>query len=236
MALCARCSSQLRIFQGSSFCDTCTAFLTPRLASFRAALEHLLADNELDANEEAWLRQHQHALGLRDADIAEYLPLIQRKIAARELFRNWATRGVLPAVRSPVVLQQGEVAGFSSGAKMFESQTTYVHTPGQRGVIVRPMGIRIRVGATRGHTAPVTSMALVGQGALTITNRRVVFSGGRLAVVPLSEIVSYEAFSDGIRVHVAHESTPKMFALQEGEWAACVLNCVTSHAGVASSR
>lgn len=77
MAACVRCGAETGTFSGAQ-CGRCVAHVADARTRWMALFHTLTADRFLDSSEEARLRQHQHELGLSDADMAPVMPQLMR--------------------------------------------------------------------------------------------------------------------------------------------------------------
>lgn len=226
---CYRCGAGLGLFaSGEPICARCKAWRDGALRTWVGALEQATADGVFTAEEEAALRQYQGQLGLWDQEVAAYIPQIHRAKALTQ-----AIRGILTPVSSPVILQVGEQAYFCVPATLLEERTYRQYQSGSRGVSVRLMkGVTFRTGSTRGLSVPVSEMVPVAHGTFTITSKRTVFSGHKMVAVPHKKLVSFEAFSDGMRLDFEGRKKPQYFQFADGEFAAAVLTAASSDRGI----
>ena len=140
--------------------------------------------------------------------VAKYLRLLETWLHAER--RYALLQGQMPGIRpSSVVPEVGELFYFEAAATYFEERSVRQHTGTSSGVSIPvAKGIRFRVGSSRGQSITKHVLAPEDQGILVIGDRRVVFTGSRRTIsVPLSEIVSVEAYTDSVQIGVANQMT-----------------------------
>jgi hypothetical protein len=112
--------------------------------------------------------------------------------------------GMLPEVASPHILaKKGEVVHYECPANLMKEVGVRQYQGGYSGFSfpIGKTGIRYRVGATKGHSVQVgTQLQVADSGLLSITNKRVVYTGSRKTVdMPYSRLINLTAYSDGIQ-------------------------------------
>lgn len=111
---------------------------------------------------------------------------------------------VEPIANPPILLKKNEVAYvLLKGIALYEERTKQQYVGGSRGVSFRVMkGVSFRVGAFKGERIPVTEKKHIDTGDLTITNKRVIFTGDTKSLsYPVSKIINVEDYSDGISIN-----------------------------------
>lgn len=94
----------------------------------------------------------------------------------------------------------------------WEQRSQYGQTVAQRAykgtnpALYIPLGhgLRMRVGGYSGGSQNISNFQWLSAGTVYISNRRVVFKAdnGEVAIAPFSEIITYDAFPDGLSVNV----------------------------------
>lgn len=223
---CVRCTADLgwfnwlRASKTRMFCNVCCLTSIRAHAAFRHILTQITNDKTLDPSEETALRAWQFRLGLTDADVACYMPFIER---ARWFYR--VSQGELPvASASGVNLRADEVCHVFEAAVALEERTERRYQAGSRGVSVRLMkGVTFRVGSSQGRSIPHTEYVSVGDGTLLVTNRRTLFLGPRTIEIPHKHVLCLEPWRDGFEMAVEGRQRPHMFYVTDGEATAAIL-------------
>ena len=122
----------------------------------------------------------------------------ERALREQEL-ENARTGDLVPIDSGTVVLQKGETAFSSIPASLLEFRTVR-YRGRSTGVSVRvAKGVWLRQSGSRGTAEK--GLVAVARGTLVVTNRRLIFAGdNKSAAVPLSQISSFEAMKDGLRI------------------------------------
>jgi hypothetical protein len=115
---------------------------------------------------------------------------------AEQFFANWAEQakaGRLPTCDSPVILDFGEAALLSEPSSLLEGRSTRYYAG---------LGTRIgRIYVGGGQSQSVQSLKTIDSGTLTLTTKRLVFTGSmETRVVKLTDIVSVGEYADAIEV------------------------------------
>jgi hypothetical protein len=122
-----------------------------------------------------------------------------------------------------LLLKVGEVAFCERAGTLLKEVTDREFRGGSRGVSV-PLGhgIRYRTGAVRGHMVTVgTHWQPVDAGLLTVTDRRVVYTGDRKTLEFLfTKLAALHTYSDAIDLGVTNRQATSTFKLAEPEFVA----------------
>jgi len=139
---------------------------------------------------------------------------------------------MLPEVASPHILaKKGEVVHYECPANLMKEVGVRQYQGGYSGFSfpIGKTGIRYRVGATKGHSVQVgTQLQVADSGLLSITNKRVVYTGSRKTVdMPYSRLINLTAYSDGIQFHLSNRVNASLFTMSSG---ANVVAAIVNHA------
>ena len=128
--------------------------------------------------------------------------------------------GRLPVVPQPQLLvKRGEMVHAEIGADLLKEVVHREYRGGSNGVsIPLGLGIRFRTGGFRGRSVVVgTSWVPADSGVLSITDRRVVFSGQRKTQESrYDRLVSSEAFDDAIQLGVSNRQNASVYRVPDG--------------------
>jgi len=180
--------------------------------TFSAVVQDVLRDRRVTNEEWQGLMQ-----------IAKRLNFAQETID--DLSRQTAYFGLLHAIEvnrfedlpaasnSGINLQKGEIDYFTAHGSLMEERVVRTHTVGRSsGVSVRLMkGVTYRTGGSRGRIESERQVVPVSGGLLTITNKRIVFSGDNRSInAPLEKVLIVELFNDGIRFGQTNKQKPSL--------------------------
>jgi hypothetical protein len=137
------------------------------------------------------------------------------------------TRGLTVMGASPPVLKKGEAIHFADEAAVIENTTVSLgYRGGSRGVSI-PLPIKIggspiryRVGRTSGHVQKEQKVIETSRGVLILTNKRLFLHpapGHKPISIPLTKILSYQVFPDGIQVYQDGRQKPYGFQIKDRE-------------------
>ncbi len=181
------------------------------LQQARALVDEAVASDAPDSR----LSERLTALRLDTAEQASLL----RDFEPRRLVAD-ALAGRLPTLaRCSVVLRAQEAAHYETEASLLEEFVDRQWQSGSHGYSIRiARGLTYRWGQTRGQSVAVgRHVESVDRGPLTVTSRRVVFTGGRQSIEMLySRLLSVDAFDDGVRLNLANRKTPPVFEVAPG--------------------
>lgn len=145
-----------------------------------------------------------------------------------------AASGTFVQVPTTLLLKQGEVALEETPADLLKEVTKREFRGGTRGISV-PLGhgVRGRVGGVRGHMVTLgTEWTVADTGALTVTDQRIVYHGGRKTLEFLfSKLATLELYSDAIDLGVTNRQTTSSFRVTYPDVVAGII-----HAAVALQR
>lgn len=147
--------------------------------------------------------------------------------------RVWmAHSGCFIEMDSPLLLQDGERCIGAGNVSLMKEVNDRRLVGSSQGVSV-PLGhgARYRVGAYRGHMVTVGShLTVADRGVLTLTRRRVVFSGDRRTIeFPLAKLTTVRLYSDGIALAVSSRQTVSTFGTGDPELWAGLIHSAFAH-------
>jgi hypothetical protein len=110
----------------------------------------------------------------------------------------------LPPIAIPpgLALEQGEAAYYSGNANILGAHTTTRRVGGSAGPSFRvARGVWFHTSAFASQPVRQTYTAVDDHGVLTVTNKRVIFVGGKHSLAfPLAKILSLTPFVDGVQI------------------------------------
>jgi hypothetical protein len=131
-----------------------------------------------------------------------------------------------------LLLKKGESALLESGADLLKEVTDREFRGASNGVSV-PLGhgIRYRTGAVRGHMVTIgTHWATADTGALTVTDQRIVYHGGRKTLEFLfTKLATLNAYTDAIDLGVTNRQATSSFRVGDPELVAGIIHAAVNH-------
>jgi hypothetical protein len=128
---------------------------------------------------------------------------------ARDFAATVQQNRALPIVPTNIFLKPGESAFYSTPSALYETRAARHYQAGHSGFRVAK---GVYVGGTSGRSTSTQQWAKLDTGLLTITNKRLVFDGGKEdRTVPLSKIVSVNCSLTGIEVSVEGRQKTMVF-------------------------
>lgn len=164
---------------------------------FTQLVLNVLEDGQVDPSEDKRLNQFMAMIG-QSVLSPDTTSLIEQ---GRKLYR--AYHGVLEAVEAPILLKRGEfcVHVVAAEAREERSRTVRVNYHGPTARIRIMKGVHYRLGSIQAMRQTEEYQHSFGTGALCMTNQRLLWvSPAKSISVKLSNIVRYDAFSDGLRI------------------------------------
>ncbi len=126
---------------------------------------------------------------------------------AKEFFDKLITTGKISGPDTPIVLGRDETALLHEPSKLIEARATRVYAGGG----TRVKGIYIG----GGESSSVQSLKQLDSGTLTLTTKRLVFSGSMESrVANLKDIVSVEPFADAIQVSTGKKAKRQVYLVR----------------------
>ena len=187
------------------------------------AVEIVLADDQLTSAEEVSFLSALEKLGVTNDTIDALAPGARERLVVARVNDHR-----LPVVDDPHLLARpGEVVHLETNARLMKTVAVREFQGGSRGMSFRIMkGVSYRVGAFRGRTVTVGSdVVIADQGVLSVTDRRVVFSGSSKTLEFLyNKLVAADLYTDAIQLSVTNRQTPSLFQLDPVHAVAAVIN------------
>lgn len=157
--------------------------------------------------------------------------LAQQKIQYFRLFSQLENGEPLP-VGNPanIVLKKGEVGHLCLPGSLYEERVVSRQFSGSsRGISVPIMkGIRVNLGAMRGHSYSVRDSVNISDGHFVVTSQRLVFSGNQKSVVSdISKLLDIQIYEDAFQFSVTNRQKPttiKFSVPEEVELCALVIS------------
>lgn len=170
------------------------------------------ADSYLDSEEDAELSQLIDFFGLTSQDISHTmadLVGLKRLSAIQD--------GKLPILDADILLRKKEVCHYEIPTSLIEEKSRTKFVGGSQGVSIRiAKGVSYRVGGFKGERIVETFNETTDSGSLYITNKRVIFVGGKKNVTyPINKIINISKYSDAIHFQKENEKKPKYFLIND---------------------
>jgi hypothetical protein len=199
--------------------------LTLNVGAINRAAALVLADDLISPAEDARLAELTTALNVTWQQVGQIHPELPPHLLIAEI-----NGGLLPQVTSPhVIARKGEIVHIEVNASLMKEVAVRQYQGGYSGfsIPLGKTGVRYRVGATRGHSVEVgTQMNVADSGMLSVTNKRVIYSGSRKTVeMTLAKLVNLSAFSDGLIFHPSNRVNAVIVKIPRGaEVVAAIVN------------
>jgi hypothetical protein len=136
----------------------------------------------------------------------------------------------LPSEHTTLILKGDEASVLDTPVRLLKEVADREYVGGSRGFSI-PLGggVRYRAGAVRGHVVTIGShWAVADEGMLTVTDRRVVYHGGRKTLeFPYSKLAALNVYSDAIDLGVTTRQSTSKFGT---DWAALIAGIIQSAA------
>jgi hypothetical protein len=132
-------------------------------------------------------------------------------IAATAFLNDIKQSGALRPVATPLLLDSGEYAFVADHAKLIETRAVRKSTGGGLGLRVAK---GVYLGRSAGQSESHQEYRLIDEGTLTLTNKRLIFSGSKEnRTIPLSKLVSIKNLLDGFEVGVDGKAKGSTFTV-----------------------
>jgi hypothetical protein len=135
------------------------------------------------------------------------------------------SNGILPVVAdTPIILKRGETAHFVSPVTVIQQKTETTTYRAYAGTRLKIGGLPVYLGGGAPKKVSNEALTPVGQGHLTITNRRVALSGTKINYsVSLDKITHWELFKDAIQILWEGKYGGRFYKLDDPRPAALIL-------------
>ena len=138
----------------------------------------------------------------------------------------------LPSDGTALILKKDEVSLLDTPVSLLKEVADREFRGGSQGVSV-PIGggMRYRVGAVRGHMVTIGShWTVADEGVLTVTDRRVVYSGGRKTLeFPFAKLATLNVYSDAIDLGVTSRQSTSSFGTSNADLIAGIIHGAITH-------
>ena len=180
------------------------------------------ANKELDESEIDTLKKVQDAFKLSNDEVG-----FDERVRPYIYVHSVKKDGTLPSVNlqiegsAPVILKKGEVVHYADAAVLKQIKSISLgYKGGSHGVSI-PIykGVRYRVGAHRGNIQREDRLVETSRGALIISNQRLFLQpapGNKPLSIPLTKILSYQCFGNGIEVYKEGREKGYFFSIDKG--------------------
>ena len=184
--------------------------------------ESFEANKELDESEIDTLKKLQDAFKLSNDEVG-----FDDRVKPYVYVHSVKKDGTLPSVNlqvegsAPVILKKGEVVHHADAAVLKEVKSISLgYGGGSHGVSI-PIykGVRYRVGAHRGSIQKEDRLVETSRGVLIISNQRLFLQpspGNKPLSIPLTKILSYQCFGNGIEVYKEGREKGYFFSVAKG--------------------
>jgi hypothetical protein len=134
--------------------------------------------------------------------------------------------------KTTLLLKQDETPVLDANVNLLKEVTDRRYQGSSQGLSI-PLGhgVRYRVGAYRGRMVTIGHhWETADSGHLTVTNKRVVFSGARKTLeFPFAKLASLHAYSDAVAIGVTTRQTTSTFGTTEPELIAGIIHAAVAH-------
>jgi hypothetical protein len=157
-------------------------------------------------------------------------PVSQEELARQKAealdFLDKANKGNFTPPDTPLVLAVGEVALLNEQSELIEARATRVYAGGG----TRVQGIYIG----GGQSSSVQALKQLDSGVLTLTTKRLVFTGSMESrVANVKDIVSVENYADAIEISTARKAKRQVYAVRNPMlWGALLRNVISGGVSV----
>jgi ribosomal protein L21E len=132
-------------------------------------------------------------------------------------------------------VKKGEMVHIECAASLMKEVAIRQYQGGYSGfsIPLGKTGIRYKVGGSRGHSVEVgTQLNVADSGVLSVTNKRVVYSGTRKTVdMPYSKLVNLGVYNDGLQFHLSNRVNAPLFQVPRGsQVVAAIVNAAAQRA------
>jgi hypothetical protein len=191
--------------------------------ALNALASGVLEDEVLSRDEESYVLEVIDVLGIPDDVLqSRYLPVMKQFVLGR------ANDGRLPIVDDPrLMAQRDEVVHQEVPAALIKEVAVREYRGASSGVSFRvAKGVRLHTGRQRGKMVTVgTEIQTVDSGVLSITSKRVVFSGQRKTIESkYAKLVGLQVFSDALAISVSNRQANSTFRVDDGPFTAALIN------------
>lgn len=191
------------------------AIMKVALSGLERRIDNVLEDSLIDEDEEDLIDDYLNKTHLSGTDeLAENVAFsrLVQSLVLRDLQEGKKpTRCQVTGL--PILLGKTEniIWVFKKMVQAYEEKTGRKYVAGSRGVSMRVCkGVYYRVGDTKGHSESYQYHADLGRGYFVITNKNIIFTGSKPVKIPISKILSYTAYSDGIEL-IKEAANPKSY-------------------------
>lgn len=121
----------------------------------------------------------------------------------------------LPSVTTNILLKAGEEAFVQTESKLYENRgVTHSKSSGRGGAVRIAKGVYIGGSNRSGTSETIQQLKVIDSGSLVLTNKRLVFDGGREnRNIPIEKIISVNHFSDSIEISSEARSKSMLFTV-----------------------
>jgi hypothetical protein len=128
---------------------------------------------------------------------------------AKAYLNKASKTGILPSVRTRLIMKQGEAAVYNAPATLFETRSVREFQSGHIGFRVAK---GVWIGGSKGRSISSQHWMKIDWGTLTVTNKRLVFEGRQESRnATLSKITSATYFDTGVEIHVENKQKALAF-------------------------
>ena len=177
-------------------------------------IDLILEDGVIDVLEEENLSDYLVATGLKETEALYQSASFERFV--QSLILRDIQEGKIPdrckVTGLPVLLGKNEsLVWVHRDINGYEQKTGRRRVGRSSGVSVRVCkGVYYRVGSSKGYSIDYQYRDSLGSGLLVVTNRNLIFVGAKSIKIPLSKIISYTPYQDGIEI-VKDAAIPKVY-------------------------
>lgn len=140
---------------------------------------------------------------------------------ARQFVENIQHCKSLPVAATHLILKSGEVAFYSAACALYETRAVRQFTSGSTGVRIAK---GVYIGGTKGYSTSTQEWTQIDNGILTVTNKRLVFDGGKAdRAIALAKVLSVNSGLSGVEVSVENRQKSMVFGVPNPLIAAAII-------------
>jgi len=194
----------------------------PALAGWNEAVEKVLEDGVLSADEETRLVTIAKATGLEQTNAGPAWVRLGKAAILRDVLEGKIPQRVAVEGHRANLLKAERAVWLFKGVRYYEERTSRSFQGVSHGLSIRiAKGVYYRPSAFRGSPVETTKLVQVDNGQVLVTSHHIYFLGTRKSLrVPYRKIVSVEPFKDGIGIQRdAMTAKPQVFVLDDAWFA-----------------
>jgi hypothetical protein len=196
--------------------------VAPALAGWNDAVEKVLEDGVLSADEETRLVTVANATGIDQANAGPAWVRVAKAAVLRDVLEGRIPQRVAVEGHRANLMRAERPVWLFNAVRYYEERTSRSFQGVSHGLSIRiAKGVYYRPSAFRGSPVETTKITHVDNGQVLVTSHHVYFLGTRKSFrVPYRKVVTVEPFKDGIGIQRdAVSAKPQIFVLDDAWFA-----------------